>query len=243
VSTPTWRDLDRKRSVASIRPPSGRNPVLAHAALKSIADNLAAMRLDPVLHLKIAVAVVGPLMGGGGVMASTLDPSVPPKPNSPPSLVKSRVKNAAQPKNAKARKRRPEPVPTVYDGQIFRSRGAMAKHLAPILGKSTTTLARALIDAGGDAEAVVRRYRQEEPEPRVKALSHDEIAMRFLRERLAEGPFAAGIVDDEVKAGRLRAGSVEKAKEELGLVARRINHGRGSVVHLCLPDQAAGLEA
>jgi hypothetical protein len=34
----------------------------------------------------------------------------------------------------------------------------MAKHLAPILGKSASTLARALLDAGDDVEAVVRRY-------------------------------------------------------------------------------------
>jgi hypothetical protein len=67
--------------------------------------------------------------------------------------------------------------------------------------------------------------------------------MRFLRERLAKGPVAAAIVDDEIEAGRLRGGSVEKAKEELRLVARRVNNGRGSVVHLCLPDQAAELEA
>jgi hypothetical protein len=33
----------------------------------------------------------------------------------------------------------------------------MAKHLAPILGKSATTLAGALLDTGDDAEAVVHR--------------------------------------------------------------------------------------
>ena len=36
------------------------------AALRSIADNLAALRLDLVLHLKTAVAIVAPLMGGAG---------------------------------------------------------------------------------------------------------------------------------------------------------------------------------
>jgi hypothetical protein len=39
----------------------------------------------------------------------------------------------------------------------------MAKHLAPILGRSAITLARALLDDGDDAEAVVRRYQPEEP--------------------------------------------------------------------------------
>ena len=59
------------------------------AALRSIADNLAALCLDPVLHLKIAVAVVGPLMGGG----VTAPNPAPPKPLSPP-------RKAAPPKKA-----------------------------------------------------------------------------------------------------------------------------------------------
>jgi hypothetical protein len=74
-------------------------------------------------------------------------------------------------------------------------------------------------------------------------LSHDEAATRFLQDKLAPGPFAAAILDDEVERGRLRVGSVEKAKAELGLVARRFNNCHGSVVHLCTDDQAAELEA
>ena len=207
--------------------------MLPDAALRSIADNLAALRLDPLLHLKIAAAVVAPLMRGDATAMS-------PAPLTPPKS-RSSLRRAAPRRKAQARKGKPEPIPTVYEGQIFPSRGAMANHLAPMLGKSATTLARALLDAGDDADAVVRRYRPEEPAPRVKALSPDEIAMRFLREQLAEGPLAAGLLDDEIKAGRLRGGSVEKAKEELGLVARRVNNGRGSVVHLCTADQAAEL--
>jgi hypothetical protein len=211
--------------------------MLSDVALRSIADNLAALRLDPLLHLKITAVVVAPLMRSDAPVPSAngADPN-PPSP-------RGRLRKATPPKKARARKGKREPIPIVYDGKIFPSRGAMAKHLAPILGKSAATLMRALIDAGDDAEAAVRRYRPEEPESAPRTLSHDEVAMRFLRERLAEGPFAAGILDDEVKAGRLHRGSVEKAKEELGLVARRVNNGRGSVVHLCLPDQAAGLEA
>jgi hypothetical protein len=117
----------------------------------------------------------------------------------------------------------------------------MAKHLAPILGKSATTLARALIDAGDDAEAVVRRYRPEEPAPAPKALSHDEIAMRFLSERLAEGPLAASLLDDEIKAGRLRGGRRESQRRTRPR-RRRVNNGRGAVVHLCTTDQAAELK-
>jgi hypothetical protein len=65
----------------------------------------------------------------------------------------------------------------------------------------------------------------------------------FLKEKLAHGPCPASIIDDAVEAGRLRAASVEKARVELGLVARRVSNGKGAVVHLCMTDQAAGLEA
>ena len=67
--------------------------------------------------------------------------------------------------------------------------------------------------------------------------------MRFLQERLAKGPLAAAILDNEIESGHLRVASVEKAKAELSLVARRVNNGRGAVVHLCTADQAAELEA
>jgi hypothetical protein len=118
----------------------------------------------------------------------------------------------------------------------------MAKHLAPILGKSATTLARALLEAGDDAEAVVSRYRPEEPAAARKTLSHDEVAIRFLQERLNHGPCPASLIDEEIESGRLRVGSVEKAKIELHLTAHRINRGRGSVVHLCTEAQARALE-
>jgi hypothetical protein len=49
--------------------------VLSDVALRSIADNLAALRLDPVPHLKIAVAIVGPLMG----VEATVPASLPKK--------------------------------------------------------------------------------------------------------------------------------------------------------------------
>jgi hypothetical protein len=125
--------------------------VLPDTALRSIADNLTRLRLDPVLHLKIAVAVVAPLMRDDGIPASRAIGSGP----NPPNLSNARRKVAAT--RAHKRKGRPEPIPIVYNGKIFPSRGAMAKHLAAAVGKSPTTLARALLDAGDDAEAVVLR--------------------------------------------------------------------------------------
>ena len=99
-----------------------------------------------------------------------------------------------------------------------------------------------MLDAGDDAEAVVRRYRPEEPASTSRALSHDdEDAILAGQARPRACP--AAILDDGIERGRLRGGSVEKAKDELDLVARRVNIGRGSVVHLCTADQAAELEA
>jgi hypothetical protein len=216
--------------------PSGRRPMLSDVALRSIADNLAALRLDPLLHLKIAAAIVAPLMEGD-VTAPSPAPLTPHKLRSPP-------RKAALRRKPPARKGRAGPVPTVYDGRVFPSRVAMARRLAPILGKSANTIASALLQAGDDAGEVVRRYRSEEPAPATnKAFSHDEHAVQFLKGKLAHGPCPASIVDDEVEAGRLRMGSVERAKAELGVVARRLSNGKGAVVHLCTTDQAPGLEA
>jgi hypothetical protein len=49
--------------------------MLSDVALRLIADNLARLRLDPLLHLKIAAAVVGPLMG-----SEVMAPSVSGRP-------------------------------------------------------------------------------------------------------------------------------------------------------------------
>jgi hypothetical protein len=209
--------------------------VLPDATLRSIADNLAALRLDPVLHLKIAVAVVAPL-----IRDETRPNGADPKGG--PPVQGRRVGNRA----ARIRKRRASkpalraPIQIYYDGQTFPSRGALAKHLAPILKRSVVTLAHALRTRRDDAEVVVRLYQQPAP-PRT--FSHDGRALMFLKDKLAGGPFPANIVDDEVEAGRLRVSSVEKAKVDLGLVARRVSNGKGAIVHLCTIDQAAGLEA
>jgi hypothetical protein len=209
--------------------------VLPDAALRSIADNLAALRLDPLLHLKIVAAIVGPLIrdeaGPNGA-----------DPNSGPPMLRRRVGKRA----ARIRKRHASkpalraPIPISYDGQTFPSRGALARHLAPILKRSVTTLAHALRTRRDDAEAVVRLYQQPAPQ---RTFSYDGQALMFLKEKLAQGPCPANIIDDAVEAGRLRAASVEKAKAELGLVARRVNNGKGAVVHLCTEVQAAKLEA
>jgi hypothetical protein len=61
-------------------------------------------------------------------------------------------------------------------------------------------LARALLDSGDDADAVIRRHRPEGPAAAHKVLSHDEVAVRFPPERLKSGPCPVGVLDNEIKA-------------------------------------------
>jgi hypothetical protein len=67
-------------------------------------------------------------------------------------------------------------------------------------GKSHTTLARALLDAGDDALAVIRRHQPEGPAAAHKVLSHDEVAVWFLPERLKSEPCPVAVLDNKVKA-------------------------------------------
>jgi hypothetical protein len=53
--------------------------MLSDAALRSIADNLAALNLDPVAYLRVAVAVVGQLMGDHA--SDRVEAPAAPKPN------------------------------------------------------------------------------------------------------------------------------------------------------------------
>jgi hypothetical protein len=64
-----------------------------------------------------------------------------------------------------------------------------------------------------------------------------------LEERLQSGPVDVSDFDAAIARHEFDGRSAEQAKAKLGLVARRVNNGRGAVVHLCTADQAAGLEA
>jgi hypothetical protein len=111
----------------------------------------------------------------------------------------------------------------------------MAKRLASLAGKSASTVARALLDAGDDAEAVAACYGPEpEFQPRRGSCAVPAGATQL--------PCRADVLDDEVEAERLCEGSVEKAKTELNPVGRRINRGKGAVPHLCIEAQARALE-
>ena len=54
--------------------------------------------------------------------------------------------------------RKPEPGEILYRGMGYPSRKALARHLAPELGRTIAAVVSALKRRGDDAEAVVRRY-------------------------------------------------------------------------------------
>jgi hypothetical protein len=182
-----------------------------------------------VLHLKIAIAVVAPLMGDGA-------PTPAAKPNGahpPPARGKARGKAKAKALS--------------FNGQVFPSRGALAKHLAPIVKRSVSTMIQMLRTNHDDAAAVVRHY-QPNGADKPRSLSatatrdHDALALAYRSNELAKGPVEAAAVDAMVEKGRLHVGSVDKAKAELGVVAIRANFGRGAVVHLCTRAQAETID-
>ena len=50
-------------------------------------------------------------------------------------------------------------IPIVHQGQQFTSRKALADHLAPLLGKSSTAIQKALSRYDGDVERVLTSHR------------------------------------------------------------------------------------
>jgi hypothetical protein len=99
------------------------------------------------------------------------------------------------------------------------------------------------VASGGPAKANDKLAEWGSKDPHWSSLDPDALALAYLRNELARGPIAASAVDDMVERGRLLVASVDKAKEELGVVAVRLNRGRGAVVHLRLPRQSVEAEA
>jgi hypothetical protein len=114
--------------------------VLPDAALRSIADSLAALRLDPVLHLK--VAVVAPLMGGEATVPSR-EPAHLPKIAVP--------RKAAAAKKAAKRKAKPE---IAFEGETY-SRTAQAGLLATRFERSASAVIHMLRAHNNDPTSVV----------------------------------------------------------------------------------------
>jgi hypothetical protein len=54
-----------------------------------------------------------------------------------------------------------EPRPIAFEGQVFPSRQALARHLSPLLGRSIATLSSLLSRYDGDVERVVRSRRKD----------------------------------------------------------------------------------
>jgi hypothetical protein len=195
--------------------------MLPDAALRSIASNLARLSLDPVLHLKIAAAVVGPLM------------------NAPPEKAKN-IPAASSPRPARRR--------LVHEPAMKLALEAL--DLNHSLATNASALARAAgVDRGTASRAIqARKANGADPRPARSLLAAatrgpDAAAQAYLSSELAKGPVEAATVDAMVEKGRFLAGSIDRAKETLDLVACRANLGRGSRVCLATREQAAELGA
>jgi hypothetical protein len=166
--------------------------------LQSIADNLTALRLDPLLHLKIPNAIVAPLLAPDGLQPPGAILPTPP----PEQLAGGR----RRPSRRARKRKRSEPVPIAYDGQTF----PLAVRLPSISRRSSARFPaalRALVEASDDTEADVRRFQPETrpevtfrrgrnqafseadlnpPPRRPPALSPEGHARVWLEERFAE---------------------------------------------------------
>lgn len=204
---------------------------LPDAAVAQIAANLARLKLDPVLNLKIAAAVVAPLL--------SLD--VTPEAKAPPD------KPAAEkPRGARGRFSSP---PTRKRNRakspLERARAAFAKY--PHL-TAHELCARARCGAEIAKKAMGANGADNEPKPRslsaaVPTRDPDERARAYLEDALERGPASCADVDAEVDAGRLSSVSVERVIRDLDLVAVRCTSGKGTTAHYVTRAQAAKMDA
>jgi hypothetical protein len=202
--------------------------------------------------MRVIAALASALMGGKEIakaaasfatdsanMAKSLDRAGGARPNGS-RRVRRKIHSKAlkaliSRKENGARRRNPgqnEPIPLSYDGQTFPSRGALARHLAPIVKRSVSTMIQMLRTNDDDAAAVVRHYQPNSARSLSAAAPKDpdQLALAYLSNELTKGPIEAAAIDAMVEKGRFHAASVEKAKDALGVVAIRANFGRGSAL-------------
>jgi hypothetical protein len=172
--------------------------MLSDAALLAIAENLAKLKLPPVLHLKIAVAVVAPLMGGGATAPNGAGP-LKPKGN-------GKAKGASAPKHA--------------------ARGPNGRFDGKLSGGASSTPAKA-------GKSRSRKWSHNDQTRNVVDKTLEAAA--FLREALSAGPRPATDIDDLAERRGVSPNAIGRAKNELGITARRLDRGAGHFVHLFLP--------
>ena len=220
--------------------------MLPDAELRAIAANLAALRLDPVLHLKIAVAVVAPLMRESGPeKRAAIEDALRQDPAATIRAVAKRCK-AARNTVASVRAAMQAPTGGARKGPLERARSALARYpdltMPELIARARcgeVIAKQAMRGAGNGADS----------KPPARSLSAapardpDALARAFLEERLANGPVPAADVDAEVDAGRLSSVAVDRVRDEMDLVAVRLSTKRGAVACYITREQAAELDA
>ena len=119
--------------------------------LDEVAARIAAMHFDAATIFKLGVALAPIVLSEPEPNGVDYDP--PPRRRRPPART-----NGAQHANGVKRSRANAPIPLSYDGQTFPSCSKLAAHLAPIMGRSVSTITAILRANHNDVAAVVRRY-------------------------------------------------------------------------------------
>ena len=166
--------------------------------LLTIAENLARLKLSPLLHLKIAVAVVAPLI----------------TPTSEASTSTAQGEKAVEPTRSKESRR----TARAPKGQIRRADGTFA----------------AKGSGEGKRETPTKRWYHNNPAQNVPDKTPEAVA--FLREALAGGARSATDIDEMAEKRGVSPNALGRAKNELGITAKRLDRGAGQLVYLSLPQ-------
>jgi hypothetical protein len=231
--------------------------MLSDAQLDAIVHNLDQLRLKPAVRFRVIGALAPVLLGPEKLTAAEPVAVRPKKP------ARTRRKRTARPGSRRrsprgrvARKRpngdgKTEPEPRPLSSDVPTAATGWGRNQPHAVGGEAgrrefqpVTLADLGVTPVDQPRPTTSwpKGGQKNPE-RATTRDPDALALAYLRNELTKGPIAASAVDDMVERGRLSVAGVDKAKEELGVVAVRLNRGRGAVVHLRLPPQSVEAQA
>ena len=180
--------------------------MLSDAALETIANNLAKLCLSPALLLKVTVAVVAPLMRDGETV---------PKPKG----------------NGKAKlSGRPSDAPRGQDGRFAAARPNGAAAANRYVESRSADPIKSTDKPGGS-----RSHKWTLNDPTRNLPDRTGEAAAFLRDALSQGPRPASDIEILAEQRGVSPNALGRAKNELGITARRLDRGQGHVVHLLLP--------
>jgi hypothetical protein len=190
----------------------GDNPMLDDDVLLTIAENLARLKLSPLLHLKIAAAVVAPLMADLG--ENSLSPQKNGKENNDAKNAGGENSPRGLSGGQETKRERGHPKGS---GHILDARAKKVLH--PVRRKEE-----------GSPPRLPASYNRVGHD-----ISVDEQAAAFLKSALADGPLPAADIEELAKGRGIGPNALERAKIALSVSANRLNSAHGNAVHLSLP--------